>query len=349
MVTEAWLGVLLTAGGGVLAGTSAWPIKVMRRLQYEHWAMVSSLVGLLILPWLGMLLLCPNSLSVVGALPLDTWIKAIAFSSAWGAANVLCMLCLCRIGVGLAVGVLTGVGLPIGVLVPMLFKGSGLFESAPGLNSLPGAMVVIAAAMLLSGAVLAGIAGHARDRSPHRGADSGLGSRFWTGMAMACAAGVLQVGLSFSFVYTQGPIITALKEQGAGTLGANIGVWAVCLVGGGLVNVAYPLLLLIRKGAWEAFSGNPVEILLAIIMGVTFMVFVNLMGMGTIMLGPLGASVGFGVFQAFQLSGAQALGFITGEWRHAETRARRQLYIAIALLLCAVVIIAFSSSIKTES
>ena len=32
-------------------GTSAWPLKLMRHFQYEHFGFVSMLFALLVLPW----------------------------------------------------------------------------------------------------------------------------------------------------------------------------------------------------------------------------------------------------------------------------------------------------------
>jgi hypothetical protein len=87
------------------------------------------------------------------------------------------------------------------------------------------------------------------------------------------------------------------------------------------------------------------EIGLAIVMGITFLAFIVLMGSGLRLLGPLDASVGFGVYQAFQLTGAQALGLATGEWRQAHGRCRRQMRAAVALLLVAVVLIAYAGSL----
>lgn len=341
MSLAGWIGLLLTIVGGLLAGTSAWPAKLIRRLQYEHWALVSSAIGLLILPWATTLVLCPDAVSAYASLPAHIWVKALLFSAAWGVANVLCMLCWLRIGVALAVGLLTGIGLPVGILIPMFFKGSGLFESAPDLGSPAGRIIMVAVGIMLVGVLLAALAGHGRERTT-----PAAGGSFAVGLVMACLAGILQVGLSFSFVYTQGPIISAMKQRGADELGANMAVWAVCLIGGGLVNVLYPLIRLIRNRNWNVFRGAGMrELGLASVMGITFTAFVVLMGSGLRMLGPLGASVGFGVFQALQLSGAQGLGFLTGEWRHVQGRPRRQMYTAIALLLVAVIIIAYAGSL----
>ena len=340
MEIQAWLGLLLTIVGGLLAGTIAWPAKVMHKLQYEHWALVSSLLGLLILPWTATLLLCPDALAGYASLPADIWVKAVLFSAAWGVANVLFMLCWMRIGVGLAAGLLTGIGLPLGVLVPMFFKGSGRFENAPNLNSAAGHLVLVATGIMLIGVLLTVLAGRGRERAKPR-----VGGVFVAGLIMACLAGLLQVGLSFSFVYTQGPIVAAMKSRGADELGANLAVWAVCLIGGGLVNVLYPLFILIQNRSWRVLVSSKREIGLACIMGTTFTAFVIMMGSGLRMLGPLGASVGFGVFQAIQLTGAQGLGFVTGEWHHVHGRPRRQMYTAIALMLVAAGIIAYAGSL----
>jgi L-rhamnose-H+ transport protein len=344
MALQQWLGLLLTMVGGLLAGTSAWPTKMMRTLRYEHWALIASLLGLLILPWTVALWLCPHALAGYATLPAGVWLKALVFSTAWGVANVLCMLAWEHIGVGLTLGLLTGIGLPVGVLVPMLCKGSGLFATAPGLQTPAGHIILLAVGIMLVGVLLAALAGHGRQGSTPQSSGS-----FRLGLVMACLAGLLQVGLSFSFVYTQGPIVAAMKQRGAEEVGANLAVWAVCLIGGGVVNVAYPLFRLFRDHNWRDFGVGRGELGLAVVMGITFLAFIVLMGSGLRLLGPLGASVGFGVYQALQLTGAQALGLATGEWRQAHGRCRRQMRAAVALLLVAVVIIAYAGSLPPAS
>lgn len=341
MLVEQWAGLGVTILGGLLAGTSAWPAKCISRLRPEHWMLISSGTGLLIFPWLFTITLCPNALSVYASLPAEIWIKGLGFSTAWGIANLLCMLCWRHIGVALTVGLLTGIGLPIGVLTPMLLKTSGRFSDSPDINSTPGRIILVAVILMITGVIMAARAGYRRSQG-----DTHSRAGFITGLVMASLAGVLQVGLAFSFTYTQEPIINAIKQQGASEVGANLAVWALCLIGGGLVNIAYPLMLMLRNKNWRVMATHPGEVGLALIMGLTFIAFILAMGSGMRLLGALGASVGFGVFQSLQLSGAQMLGLVTGEWRSAPKSALRQLYMAIAILLIGVLMMGYAGSLK---
>ena len=61
------------------------------------------------------------------------------------------------------------------------------------------------------------------------------------------------------------------------------------------------------------------------------------------MLGALGASVGFGIQQAMQMMGGQAVGFIAGEWKGVHGKSRNQMYAAIVILIVAAIIMALGN------
>lgn len=132
MNTLAICGFGMSIIAGALAGGYAAPIKLMHHYKFEHWAFLATLFGQIILPWLLTLLTCPEALSALASIDPATLLKANLFSFAWGVANVLCGLCLIRIGFSLTIGLLTGIGLPIGVMLPMVFRGSGAFADARG-------------------------------------------------------------------------------------------------------------------------------------------------------------------------------------------------------------------------
>ena len=62
--------------------------------------------------------------------------------------------------------------------------------------------------------------------------------------------------------------------------------------------------------------------------------------MATVWLGVLGTSVGWGLFQIFNIMTANVCGLLTGEWRVAPAGARRTLYGALALLTLATMLLA---------
>jgi len=335
------LGGLLVAAGGMLIGAGAWPMKIMRRYQFEHWWFLSMLVGLLLLPWAATMLLCPDAVAAYREVPASVFLKANLFSLGWGVANVLCGLCYVRIGFALTGGILTGLGVSIGVTVPLIIKGTGLFKQAPDLNSPAGHVILLSVAIILCSVVLGCLAGFGRERAMSTSAPT-AGS-FRIGLVMVVLAGILSVGLSFSFVFTQGPIVHAMRAHGAGYIGANFAVWAMNLLGGSVVNLAYPAYLMTKHHDWKTLFSSSRDATLALIIGITMTISIAFMGEGMLLLGALGASVGFGIQQSSQMLANQSVGFLSGEWKDVHGKPRTQQYLAISLLLVATLILAYGN------
>ncbi len=322
---------------GLAVGLSLAPIKLMTKYRYEHWAFVHALAALILLPWGLAALLCPDLAGALGQVPASAWLKANLWSLAWGAANVLGGLCLVRIGVSLTVGLLTGVGLPVGVLLPMIFKGSGQFAEAPSLLSPTGLALLGLTLVLVFAVALMARAGFEREKGQPAGLK--VHGSFKAGLLMAIAAGVLQVGLSFAFVYSQGPLMEALKVRGAGESGAIAAVWAVTLPGGALVNVLFPLFLMLRGRNVKALL-FPRDFGLTLVMSLLFVTCLLCMGNGMRMMGALGASLGFGLYQGFQVLSSQGVGVASGEWKGVAGRTKALMVCAVLLTLAAVGVMA---------
>jgi len=343
MNTTSVLGILAVAFAGLVIGSGAWPMKLMKQFQFEHWWFIGMLTALLVIPWLVTLAFCPNALAAYAGVPLKTLITANLWAAGWGIANILCGLCFVRIGLALTGAILTGLGVSIGVTLPMIVKGSGLFQDAANLTSPAGLAVLAGVAVMLAGVIFAALAGFGRDRVLQK-QEQRSGS-FLGGLVMTVIAGVLSCGMSLSFVYGQGPIVQAMKHQGAGDIPATFAVWAVGLLGGSLLNVIYPAYLMTRKKSWQVLGQSWKELALAVIIGLNMAIGVVLMGKGMVMLRALGASVGFGIQQASQMLGGQAVGFISGEWKGVLGKPRSQMYIAIVVLILAAVIMAYGNSL----
>ena len=328
-------GSALAVAAGVAVGFFPAPIKFMARYRFEHWAFINALVALILLPWGLAFVLCPDLAGAMGQVSASAYLKANLWSLAWGAANVLCGLCFARIGVSLTMGLLTGVGLPVGILLPMVLKGSGQFASAPSLFSPTGlALLGLTFVLVLSVALMAQ-AGFDREKDGLKTQGS-----FNVGLLMAIAAGFLQVGLSFAFVYSQGPLMEALKLRGAGESGAIAAVWAVTLPGGALVNVLFPLFLMLRGRNLKTLL-SPKDVCLTLVMSLLFVTCLLCMGNGMRMMGALGASLGFGLYQGFQTLCSQGVGFVSGEWKGVALKTRNLMIGAVILMLAAVTTMAF--------
>jgi L-rhamnose-H+ transport protein len=340
-------GVLVTGLAGLIMGTSAWPIKLMRQYRYEHFGLVSMVFALIVLPWGVTLVSCPHPFAAIGSLPVGILLKANAFSMAWGVAQVLALLCFTRIGVSLTYGILCAIGAGVGVLTPMVLKASGQFADTPGLTSRAGIMVIAGLVVLLAGVFLASLAGFGREKVRQSTKTTATASNnFAIGLAMVVTAGVLSAGWGFAFAYSQGPIIEAMKSQGAGDFAACMAVWALVLNGAAAVNVLYPAWLLSRNASWGILWAFPKEFLFALLYGLSFFVPSILLGHGMLLLGSLGASVGFGLVQGSVILGGQLLGFVSGEWAGVSGRPRKTIYAAILVLMLAMLILSFANGMS---
>lgn len=121
-------------------------------------------------------------------------------------------------------------------------------------------------------------------------------------------------------------------------------VWTVGMMAGALVNLLFPLHLMRKNRTGAVLVEHPREIPFPVIGGVQFFVAIVLLGIGSLKLGALGASVGWGIYQATQMIGGQAVGFMSGEWHGVSGRPRRQMYAAIAVLLIGAVVIAYGNT-----
>jgi L-rhamnose-H+ transport protein len=351
------LGVIVTALSGLVMGTSPWPLKLMQQFRYEHFAFVSMLFALVICPWAITLTLCPEVWAALRTVPAGLVFKANLFSFAWGIAQVLALLCFVRIGVSLTYGILCAIGACVGVLTPMVFKASGVFAGAPGLNSAPGRTVLVGVGVMVVGVYLASLAGFGREKVLRAAASAnaeasgtpGNAGGFGLGLLMVVAAGVLSAGWGFAFAYSQAPIIAAMKAHGAADFPAGVAVWAVALGGAALVNTIYPAWLLTRKKSWNVLAAQPRELVLAVTYGLLFFIPSALLGKGMLLLGALGASVGFGIVQGTLILGGQALGFLSGEWRGVTGRPRVHIGLAIFVLILSMVILALGNSLAAPA
>jgi hypothetical protein len=100
-----------------------------------------------------------------------------------------------------------------------------------------------------------------------------------------------------------------------------------------------------KKKSWAVLAQSPRDAMLSGLIGLTMCVSIALMGKGMLLLGILGASVGFGIQQSSQMLGNQAVGFIGGEWKGVLGRPRMQMYFAIVLLLVAAAILAYGNTL----
>lgn len=342
-------GLILVTLAGLGTGTSAWPIKKIKELHFEQYLFVFMFTGIIVYPWVVVFFNVADILTVIRKVGWEPLIISNLLSVSWGVANILFLICVVRIGAALSGAILSAVGISVGVLIPMIFKGSGLFRNSPGIFSTQGYIILYGLVVILIGVFFVSMAGFGREKklrkqSEQVKADQASG-RFINGLLLVVLAGILSCGISLAFVYVQGPVIEAVMKQGAGDITANFTVWALGMFGGGLVNIAYALSLMAKNNSWSKMFARKDEIVYGSVIGLQFIVSIILLGKGMILLGVIGASIGFAIQQSMQIVGNQIVGFVGNEWKGVTGQPRKTMYLGITIILIAVVILAYSNSI----
>lgn len=346
-----YIGLLLVTLAGFGTGTMAWPMKNIQNFSFEHFLFASMFTGLLIIPWTVFLMSVPSPFSIIRSVGVQNLLIANVASISWGIANILYLTCIIRIGAAMTGATLTAVGMSVGVLMPMLVKGSGLFSNAPDLISRTGALIITGLVVMMAGVALVTKAGLLKERlktekekaeetKKHK-------SGFLNGMLMAILAGILSSGISLAFVYGQSPVAHAVAEVGGSDIVQSFAVWALTIAGGALVNISYAIYLMVRRKTILGFLSGNSSGLYGIVIGFQFILSIVLMGKGMLLLGVLGASIGFAIQQSTQIMGNQMVGLWRGEWKGVQGKPKQLMYAALITIFIATCIIAYSNSYAT--
>jgi hypothetical protein len=52
MALEILLGSVVVISAGLVSGSGAWPMKLLKHYRFEHWWFVEMFTGLILVPWL---------------------------------------------------------------------------------------------------------------------------------------------------------------------------------------------------------------------------------------------------------------------------------------------------------
>jgi L-rhamnose-H+ transport protein len=341
------LGFILVIFAGLGTGSAAWPFKVIRDIHLAQYLFISMLLSIGIFPWLLVLINVPEPAEVIRAVGPKTLLISNLLTIAWGVANVLYFMCVIQIGAALTGVILSALGMSVGIIMPLVFKGSGLFSNAPDLLSKPGLLILTGLFLVIIGLTFVSIAGFGREKAlrlkDEQTRKIQASGNFLQGLLLVVLAGVLSSGLGLSFVYGQGPIIEAVKLQGVGEITANITVWALVCIGGTLVNVGYAAYLMSKQKSWRLLFSRKGEILCGALFGIQFLLSIVFLGRGMVLLGILGASIGYGIQQSMQVIGGQVVGFAGGEWKGVGGKPRKIMFVALGFIFAAIVVMAYSN------
>ena len=334
------MAVLAVILGGMMQGSFALPMRLERSWSWENIWIVYSFFGLLVIPWAVAQATVPSLLVIYSSVSASALASTVLFGFAWGVANVLFGLSVPKAGMALSFAIVVGMSASLGSLIPLIVSNPERLIKPSGLLVLGGV------ALTLLGVFLLGSAGRAQEKAR---ANTNISvtrpqKAITAGLVLCVIAGVLAPMLNFSFAFGS-EIIERASERGVTPGRAVNAIWALALAGGFLSNVGYCVVLLTRNKSWSRFLEirAPSNWGLSALMGILWTCGILLYGWGASLLGELGPSIGWPVFQATIVVTSSAVGFYLGEWDNAEPGTMKMNGIGLAVLASSIVVLSIGN------
>jgi L-rhamnose-H+ transport protein len=205
-----------------------------------------------------------------------------------------------------------------------------------------GALILAGVAVMVAGIAVSGRAGRLREAGSGGQPSGAAGGGYMGALLLAVLCGVMAPMINFSLAFGQEVAQAAIARGTPATLAAYA-VWPLGLAGGLIPNLAYSIYLLNRNRTWGRFRPFFPDFWFPVMMGALWFGCMAVYGSAAVLLGALGTSVGWGLFQIFVIITANVSGLMTGEWRAAGPRALRLLRGGLALLAAATVLMALGN------
>ncbi len=339
-------GFVLTLIGGISVGFSMWPMKWARSWKWENFWLVYALVSLIIVPFALAFWLLPHLGRVYASLTPVEYLNPFVLGAVWGLAQLGCGICVHKLGFAASGAIVNGVGAAFGTMLPLfLLHRSMVFQ-------LSGILIITGTVVMLGGVALCGWGGVQREEeAKHQGRGAGfraeesamaqaastrLANLVYVGVAVA--SGVLASLLNVALAYG-GDIMQRVRAEGGAASWAPFAVWPICLLGGSIINIGYPIYLLFRNHTWGSFKGGAREVLNPALAGLLWMGGIALYSSGTTFLGVLGVSIGFALYMITIVLSGQLAAVATGEWQFAQRITLRSFATGIGFLFIAILAI----------
>jgi L-rhamnose-H+ transport protein len=325
------LGLFWIVVAGITQGAFPLPMKYTRAWKWEHLWFWFSVIAFFLLPTVVAMATVPHLATVLSISPRSQMVTTALFGLGWGFGSVFFGLGLDALGMALAFPLMTGLYTALGALIPLLVLTPALAFQRSGLLIIAGNLITIV------GVTICTIAGDMRDKKHGKQPVEGtLGPRrsFPVALAICVLAGVLSAMFNFGYAFGSKIIETAVAF-GATKDNAPNALWMVMIPAGGIVNVAYCLYLLTTNRSWSLLvrEAVPLNWIHPCVMGVLWTGSVILYGWGARLLGPLGPTVGWSLWNAVMIVTTVACGLATHEWKGINGRPFHLLLAGIAILV----------------
>jgi|HubBroStandDraft_1064217.scaffolds.fasta_scaffold00086_13 L-rhamnose-H+ transport protein len=357
MSSNPLLGVFFHWLGGLASASFYVPYKRVRGWAWEVYWLTGGIFSWVIAPWVFASLRTEHLWQVLAGTPHSTLAWCWFWGAMWGFGGLTYGLTMRYLGMSLGMAIILGLTMVIGTLGPPIFHGTlaVLAESRSGWVTFLGILLAVA------GVVIVARAGRAKERelAPAQSRVSIAEFNFTRGIIVAVFSGIMSS--CFAFGLDAGAPIRALTlAAGTSPLSQGLPVLCVVLVGGFTTNFVWCLYLLITNRSAKELLGAPGpsaaatgekppllrNYLLCAIAGTAwyFQFFFYTMGE---------SQMGAYAFSSWTLHMASIIifgtlwGFAFKEWVHSRRSTKGLVWMGVAALVIATVVIGIGNYLNT--
>lgn len=339
------LGILIALIAGALNGMFALPMKLNKNWGWENNWFPFSFLSLLIFPLVIVVLSIPDPVELLSSLPINNILMGLLSGVIIYGGSLLFGISLGFIGIALSFTLLVGSMSIVGVLFPLVIFNSGILFSTGGIFILSGVLL-----FLLS--LFFGFkAGKLKEASLNNqdNVNTGKKSSMQKGMILAITGGILSglLSLVMNMNWAKEIVDKAVQTGNANLSYASNAVLFIILIGGLIPNTGYCIFLLNKNKSWSLYKKyNSILYWIAILsMGLIYSASTGLWGISISesMLGKLGPSIGWALFIGMMVISSNVSGYITGEWKSADKKTLKFLYVSIGLIISALMLIGYGN------
>lgn len=329
---------LLNAGVGV-------PLRLRRRYQWENMWIVGHGFAMILLPLVVAHSVVPDWPAAIRAVGGTTLAIVMAFGFMWGIGAVTFAIAIDTIGLSLGYAIIMGIITAIGAVIPMVRRWSEVPHDAR-------VVILLGIAVCIAGVAVCGKAGMIREKAVDQTARPGSLAKksaagvFAVGLAWCILSGVFSAGNNLGFDFAD-RVATEAVKLGDSPVFASLARFIAVYWGGYLAVLIFCGGRMLKTGSWRNYAGPNAgrDAALSFGMGVFHFFSQVAYGAGAYYIGRLGTTVGYAVMISASIIVANLFGFITGEWKTAVRNSIHVLYLGLAVLIVAVLILAYGNGL----
>ncbi|GGD82547.1 L-rhamnose/proton symporter RhaT [Croceicoccus mobilis] len=350
------LGVIFHWLGGFASASFYVPYKRIKYWSWEIFWLFGGLFSWAIAPWFFAAWRTNDLLGVLAATPTSTLGWCYFWGLLWGFGGLTFGLTMRYLGLSLGMAVIMGLTTVVGTLGPPIFRGT-LVDIA---SRTSGQITLFAILITLVGIIVVARAGHAKDAELGDSASEGVAEfDLKKGLIIAVFSGVLSGCFAWGLDAGE-PIRQLTLAAGTDPLSQGLPVLCVVLAGGLTTNAIWCAILIHRNNSFGQFFGAGTDdsagarvpllanYLLAALGGTLWYFQFFFYTMGESQMGRFSFS-SWTLHMASIILFSTLWGFALKEWKGASTRTRRMVWLGIALLVGATIVIGIGNMLDSTT